>query len=53
MNNLFEMTRLESGAVEVKRDWHSLEEIIGAALTRVDVRCAAARSRFGCPSTCR
>jgi two-component system sensor histidine kinase KdpD len=30
------MTRLESGAVEVKRDWHSLEEIIGAALTRLE-----------------
>ncbi len=36
VNNLFEMTRLESGVVEVKRDWHSLEEIIGAALTRLE-----------------
>ena len=36
VNNLLEMTRLESGAVEVKRDWHSLEEIIGAALTRLE-----------------
>jgi two-component system sensor histidine kinase KdpD len=36
VNNLLEMTRLESGAVEVKRDWHSLEEIVGAALTRLE-----------------
>jgi len=36
VNNLLEMTRLESGAVEVKRDWHPLEEIIGAALTRLE-----------------
>jgi two-component system sensor histidine kinase KdpD len=36
VNNLLEMTRLESGAVEIKRDWHSLEEIIGAALTRLE-----------------
>jgi two-component system sensor histidine kinase KdpD len=36
VNNLLEMTRLESGAVEVWRDWHPLEEIVGAALTRVD-----------------
>ncbi len=36
VNNLLEMTRLESGTVEVKRDWHSLEEIVGAALTRLE-----------------
>jgi two-component system sensor histidine kinase KdpD len=36
VNNLLEMTRLESGSVEVKRDWHSLEEIVGAALTRLE-----------------
>ncbi len=34
--NLLEMTRLESGALEVKREWHPLEEIVGAALTRLD-----------------
>ena len=36
VSNLLEMTRLESGAAEVRRDWHSLEEIVGAALTRLD-----------------
>jgi two-component system sensor histidine kinase KdpD len=36
VNNLLEMTRLESGAVEVKRDWHSVEEIVGAALTGLE-----------------
>lgn len=36
VNNLLEMTRLESGAVEVRRDWHSLEEIVGAALNRLE-----------------
>lgn len=36
VNNLLEMTRLESGAVQVRREWHPLEEIIGAALTRLD-----------------
>lgn len=36
VNNLLEMTRLESGAVEVHREWHPLEELIGAALTRLD-----------------
>lgn len=32
VNNLLEMTRLESGAVELNKDWHPLEEIVGAAL---------------------
>lgn len=36
VNNLLEMTRLEAGSVEVKRDWHPLEEIVGAALTRLE-----------------
>ena len=30
------MTRLESGAVEVRRDWHSVEEIVGAAFNRLE-----------------
>jgi K+-sensing histidine kinase KdpD len=33
--NLLEMTRLEAG-IELRRDWYPLEEIIGAALTRVE-----------------
>ena len=36
VNNLLEMTRLESGAVEVRRDWHSVEEIVGAAFNRLE-----------------
>jgi two-component system sensor histidine kinase KdpD len=31
--DLLHMTRLESG-IELKRDWHSLEEIVGSALAR-------------------
>ena len=36
VNNLLEMTRLESGAVKLKREWHPLEEVVGAALTRLN-----------------
>ena len=32
------MTRLESGALPAKKDWHSLEEVIGAALARLEPR---------------
>ncbi len=35
VNNLLEMTKLDAGA-EVKREWHPLEEIVGAALTRLE-----------------
>jgi two-component system sensor histidine kinase KdpD len=35
VTNLLEMTRLDAG-VELNRDWYPLEEILGAALTRVD-----------------
>ena len=36
VGNLLAMTRLESGALEIKRSWHSIEELIGAALHRLD-----------------
>jgi two-component system sensor histidine kinase KdpD len=35
VGNLLAMTRLEGGALEVRRSWHPLEEIIGAALHRI------------------
>jgi two-component system sensor histidine kinase KdpD len=34
VGNLLEMTRLESGPIEVRREWHLLEESVGAALER-------------------
>jgi two-component system sensor histidine kinase KdpD len=30
------MTRLESGTIRLSRDWHSLEELVGSALLRVE-----------------
>lgn len=32
ISDLLEMTRLESGAMRVRKEWHSLEEVVGAAL---------------------
>jgi two-component system sensor histidine kinase KdpD len=37
VGNLLDMTRLASGAVEVKREWIPVEELIGGALTRLEV----------------
>jgi two-component system sensor histidine kinase KdpD len=35
VQNLLEMTRLEAG-VQIKKEWHPLEEVVGAALARLD-----------------
>ncbi len=32
LSNVLELTRLESGALAIKRDWHSLEDLIGLTL---------------------
>ncbi len=34
--NLLDMTRLESGAIGLRREWVPLEEIVGSALTRLE-----------------
>lgn len=38
VGNLLDMTRLEAAAVDLKREWHPLEEVVGAALDRVEPR---------------
>ncbi len=35
VDNLLDMTQLESGSIHVKREWHVLEEIVGSALHHV------------------
>ncbi len=41
VKNLLEMMRLEAGAVQLKKEWHPFEEIVGAALSRMEDRLAA------------
>src|SRR5262249_10877447 len=38
VRNLLDMTRLESGAVRIHKDWTSIEEVIGGALDRMESR---------------
>ncbi len=49
VNNLLEMTKLESGAV-ARRDWHPLEEIVGAALTRLEPALAGREVKTDLPA---
>lgn len=41
IRNLLDMTRLDSGAITVKREWLALEEVVGAALNHLDARLNA------------
>jgi two-component system sensor histidine kinase KdpD len=38
VKNVLDMTRLESGAIKVKKEWQSLEEIVGVVLNRLSDR---------------
>ncbi|HEX9081806.1 MAG TPA: ATP-binding protein [Holophagaceae bacterium] len=39
IGNLLEITSLEHGSVRLSREWQPLEEVVGAALTRMESRC--------------
>jgi two-component system sensor histidine kinase KdpD len=45
VTNLLDMTRLESSSIEIRREWQSLEELVGTALARLE------RSLSGRPVT--
>lgn len=38
VRNLLDMMRLEAGAVQLQKDWHPFDEIVGAALSRLEGR---------------
>jgi two-component system sensor histidine kinase KdpD len=40
LKNLLDMTRLEAGAMQLRKDWTALEEVVGTALARVGARLA-------------
>jgi two-component system sensor histidine kinase KdpD len=41
--NLLHMTRLESGAVEIRREWQPIDEVIGSALNHLERHLAERR----------
>jgi len=40
VKNLLDMMRLEAGAVQLKKEWHPFDEIVGATLSRLEGRLA-------------
>ena len=49
VTNLLDMTQLASGSLRVRREWTSLEEIVGSALARLDTRLAGRAVRTDLP----
>ena len=41
VNNLLDITRLESGQVQVKREWAAMEEVVGSALSHLEEQLGA------------
>jgi two-component system sensor histidine kinase KdpD len=49
IRNLLDMTRLESGAVKVRKEWLPIEEVIGGALNHLDTRLGAREVKVDLP----
>jgi two-component system sensor histidine kinase KdpD len=50
LRNLLDMTRLEGGALTVRKEWQPLEEVLGAALNRLDDRMSEREVTTNLPS---
>jgi two-component system sensor histidine kinase KdpD len=50
INNLLDMTRLESGGLRLRKEWHSLHEVLGAALQHVEGRLRGREVRTDLPA---
>lgn len=49
IGNLLDMTRLESGNLRLRKEWHSLEEVVGAALARLEASLGDREVRLSLP----
>jgi two-component system sensor histidine kinase KdpD len=50
VENLLDMTRVEAGALEVKREWVPVEELVGSALSRVEAAIDGRRVTTSIPT---
>jgi two-component system sensor histidine kinase KdpD len=50
LGNLLDLTRLESGALQVQKEWQPLEEVIGSALGRLERRSGPLPVRVELPA---
>ncbi len=50
INNLLDMTRLESGGLKLNKEWQPLQEVIGVALRRLEKQLAGRHVEVDLPS---
>jgi two-component system sensor histidine kinase KdpD len=50
VGNLLDMTRLESGALRIKKEWQSLQEVVGAAFNRLESQLGGRSVRIDVPA---
>jgi two-component system sensor histidine kinase KdpD len=50
VGNLLEMTRVEGGGLEVRKEWVPLEELVGAVMNRFEVRLGGRDVRIDVPA---
>jgi two-component system sensor histidine kinase KdpD len=50
INNLLDMTRLESGGMQLRREWQPVSEVIGSALHHLDKRLAGREVKVNVPA---
>jgi two-component system sensor histidine kinase KdpD len=50
VTDLLEMSRVEAGALQVRRQWHSIEELLGCALAAVESRLDGRPIRVDAPA---
>jgi two-component system sensor histidine kinase KdpD len=50
VGNLLDMTRVASGALRPKKEWHPLDEIVGVALNRLEERLAGREVAVALPA---
>jgi two-component system sensor histidine kinase KdpD len=50
IRNLLDMVRLESGMLQVQKEWYPLEEVVGVALIRLDDQLSTHPVRTGLPA---
>jgi two-component system sensor histidine kinase KdpD len=50
VRNLLDMTRLESGGVDLRREWVPVEEMVGSALNRLEAQLAGRPVRAALPA---
>ncbi len=51
IGNLLDMTRLEAGAINIRKEWQPVEEVVGAALGQIEGRLAGRELRTRVPDS--